>query len=344
MEVCAQCGHELGVGRFCTNCGHPVGAPASHDRVADPSADWRTDTVERPRVAPATPPPVPSTPPEPARYPLYADEVPGSTAGDASDTASFPAATAEPEPPSRHRHVDESRRSGAAAGWVPWVAGLTAMLLLAVLGLWLLLGGDDEPAPDETASDPAPTDKQDSRDDRTPEGRATVSPAPRAKPGDLADTATVRAPRPAPPTQDVTGGRVTFVADHMLDGVPATCWRMPGDGTGEAITFGFDGPTEVSEVGLVNGYAKTASDASGSYDWYAGNRRILEVEWTFDDGTVVTQDLKQTRRMQTIELDEGVVTEQVTMRLLDVTPPGSGRAARNYTAISEVTLRGAAAG
>jgi hypothetical protein len=32
------------------------------------------------------------------------------------------------------------------------------------------------------------------------------------------------------------------------------------------------------------------------------------------------------------------------MRLLEVTPPGTGRASRDYTAISEVFLRGAAAG
>ena len=136
---------------------------------------------------------------------------------------------------------------------------------------------------------------------------------------------------------------MTFVAAHLLDGVPQTCWRMPGDGTGESITFSFDEPVEMTEVGLINGYAKTASDASGSYDWYAGNRRTLEVEWTFDDGTMVSQDLRQTRAMQTVTLQDGVVTEQVTMRLIEVSPPGTGPASRDYTAISEVTLRGAAA-
>ncbi len=345
MGTCAQCGHELGIGRFCTNCGHPVGAPASRDTSAPRATpDWRTDTAERPRAVPpearAQVPLTAPTSPEPARFPLYADEV---ATDPPIDTATFPAATTEPEPPSRHRHVDEDRRQGAAARWVPWVAGLTAMLLLAALGLWLLLGDDEEPAAGETARDPAPT-QQASRDDRTPEGRTTVSPAPRAEPGNLAGSATVRAPRPAPATQDVTGRRVTFAATNLLDGMPETCWRTPGDATGKAITFGFEEPIEMAEVGLVNGYAKTASDSSGTLDWYAGNRRTLEVEWSFDDGTVVTQDLRQTRRMQTVPLDKGVVTEQLTMRLLEVTPPGTGRASRNYTAVSEVLLRGAAAG
>ena len=344
MDTCVQCGHELGIGRFCTNCGHPVGAPPTRDPSGPATGNRRTDTAERPRAVPPedrgqAPPPAPTGPPPP-RYPLYADEV---ATDPPTDTATFPAATTDPEPASRHRHVDEDRRQGAAATWVPWVAGLTAMLVLAALGLWLLLGGDEEPVAGDTARDPAPTEKT-SRDHRTPQGRTTVSPAPRTEPGDLAGSATVQAPRPAPPTQDVTGSRVTYAAAHMLDGDPTTCWRTPGDATGKAIMFRFREPVEMTEVGLVNGYAKTASNASGTYDWYAGNRRTLAVEWTFDDGTVLTQDLRQTRRMQTVTLDGGVVTEQVTMRLLEVTPPGAGRASRNYTAISEVSLRGAAAG
>jgi len=339
VDVCAQCGHQLGIGRFCTNCGHPVGAPVPGDTPSTATPDWRTDTAERPRAVPAPAPPVSSSP-EPARYPLYADEAtPPPGAGPPGDTATFPAAPAG-ESPGGYRHVDESQRRGAASTWVPWVAGLTVMLMVAAVGLWMLLGDDADTAGSGATADPSPTE-QAPRDDRTPQGRATVSPAPRAQPGNLAGSVTVRAPRPAPPTQDVNGSPVTFVAAHMLDGIPQTCWRMVGDGTGEAITFELDQQTEMTEVGLVNGYAKTASSANGTYDWYAGNRRIREVEWTFDDGTVVTQDLRETRRVQTIRLDSGVVTEQVTMRLIEVSPPGPGRASRNNTAISEVFLRGA---
>ena len=353
MDVCSQCGHELGIGRFCTNCGHPVGDRPLADTSPGPAspppvqqADWRTDTAERPRAVPPSPPP-PSAPPTattpaPARYPLFADEAAPAAPAATDETGPEPEPEPEAETTSRHRHVDETRRHGAAAGWVPWVAGLTAMLLLAALGLWLLLRGDEDPQATEQATDPVRTE-QPSGDSRTPEGRATLAPVPEVKPGDLADSAAVRAPRPAPATQDVTGRPVTFVAAHLLDGVPQTCWRMPGDGTGESITFSFDEPVEMTEVGLVNGYAKTASDASGSYDWYAGNRRTLQVEWTFDDGTMVSQDLRETRAMQTVALDDGVVTEQVTMRLIEVSPPGTGPASRDYTAISEVSLRGAAA-
>ena len=50
MSSCTSCGHQLGVGRFCTNCGAPVdsstpdGTPVSTP-VTD--GDWRTDTAER---------------------------------------------------------------------------------------------------------------------------------------------------------------------------------------------------------------------------------------------------------------------------------------------------------
>ena len=33
MSTCARCGHQLGVGRFCTNCGHPIGAPVPESEV-----------------------------------------------------------------------------------------------------------------------------------------------------------------------------------------------------------------------------------------------------------------------------------------------------------------------
>lgn len=254
------------------------------------------------------------------------------------------ATPATPPPTRGHRHVAEGHRRGAAA-WLPWVAGLTAMLLVAALGLWLLLGERDRPTATAPASDSAgdaPSTEQPSRDPRTPEGRRTVSPAPVVEPQDLAGAAAVRAPRSAPPARDIGGNEVGFAAGNLLDGVPETCWRMPGDGTGESITFTFDQPTELSEVGLVNGYAKTAQDGQGPLDWYAGNRRTLRVEWTFDDGTLVEQDLQETRTMQTVPV-ENVVAEQVTLRLIEVTSPGQGRASRDYTAISDVRLFGAPA-
>ena len=142
-------------------------------------------------------------------------------------------------------------------------------------------------------------------------------------------------PETAPPNEDVSGNLVRYEARNMLDGVAETCWRMPGSGADDEIVFTFQAPVEVTEVGLINGYAKT----SGDFDWYNGNRRILEVEWVFDDGTVVEQSLDSTRKLQSVPV-EAVTTSTVTLRLLEVSDPGSGRSARDYTAISDVTLVG----
>ncbi len=125
----------------------------------------------------------------------------------------------------------------------------------------------------------------------------------------------------------------------MVDGVPETAWRTPGDATGSTITLTFDEPTVLSEVGLINGYAKVGQDSKGPLDWYHGNRRVLAVEWTFDDGTVRVQKLGDTTVVQTVSLRK-VETTTVRLRLVKVSPPGPGRASRNYTAISDVRLFG----
>ena len=113
---------------------------------------------------------------------------------------------------------------------------------------------------------------------------------------------------------------------------------MPGDGSGETITIELPSATRLTSVGLINGYAKTDIDDSGNpINWYAGNRRILAVEWAFDEGSVATQDLTESRRLQTLPI-KPVTTTTVELRLLTVTPPGAGSASRDYTAISDLAL------
>lgn len=47
MSTCARCGHELGVGRFCTNCGHPIGQPVPVSEVL-PRLDAASDAAPLP--------------------------------------------------------------------------------------------------------------------------------------------------------------------------------------------------------------------------------------------------------------------------------------------------------
>ena len=66
------------------------------------------------------------------------------------------------------------------------------------------------------------------------------------------------------------------------------------------MVFTLPEEAEISEVGLVNGYAKKDTGGSRTVDWYPLNRRILKVEWVFDDGTTVAQDLRSEPVLQTI--------------------------------------------
>jgi hypothetical protein len=331
VSVCAQCGAELDIGRFCTNCGHPVGAPVPS---TDAEPDWRTATAERPAVGPDPAPPPVVPPPvtaatTPPRFPLYADEP-----APLDDTAAFGT------PPS-HRHAGPRTRD-SRPGWLPWLAGALALLLFAGLGAWLLLGGDDDPGPtaaDRAAATPSETPQPTREPSPTESAEPSDEPSADGQPADLARTATATVPATAEPNQDVDGNLVRYEARNMLDGVPETTWRMPGDGTGETLTFDFDSPVTLTSVGMVNGYAKTAREGGTTLDWYAGNRRVLAVEWLFDDGTLVRQDLEETRTLQSIDVDP-VTTESVQVRLVTVTPPGRGPSARNYTAVSEVSLVG----
>lgn len=342
METCASCGQPLGTVRFCPHCGHPTD-------------DWRTGTAERPAVrdddaAPPAGPPPPPFPPVPAppyvapvtdapRFPLFADEVAPSVAGTADSAGS--AATGS--------HAGPPRRE--APPWLPWVAGGAALLLVAVLGAWLFLGPSDDPTP--AAASSAPGAPSTARAGRTPASSpshpASQRPSTKphqhrlAKPQDVARLATVRVPATAPPNQDVEGNLVRYEGRNLLDGVPQTCWRMPGDGTGRTITIRLARPTTLTRVGLVNGYAKLATGAHGTkLDWYHGNRRVLAVAWVLDDGTTLRQDLSDTKRLQTVPVDH-VRTRTVRLRLLSVSAPGSGRASRDNTAISDVSLVGSPA-
>jgi hypothetical protein len=303
MTDCAKCGHELGVGRYCTNCGQPVGGAGESQ-----APDWRTDTAERPRQpAPQTPPPPAPppawTPPPAPRFPLYADEV------------------AEPDdelsPQTRHRR---SRPMGG------WLALAVVLVLVLLIGVWLVTtGDDDEPPGAKPPATSAPTTGDEDKPDDKPDDEAT-SPAPTG----LTAESQVTVPATAAPGADVDGNPVGFEGTNLLDGVPETCWRMPGDGTGKEIVVTLPRETRLRSVGMINGYAKEG----GAVDWYHGNRRVEQVEWVFDDGTTVPQTLGDTAAVQSLDVD--VTTTTVTIRLVAVSEPGKGPSRRDFTAISDL--------
>jgi hypothetical protein len=321
VETCQRCGHPLGVGRFCLNCGYPA-------------AGEPTDTAERPAVAdpprtggtPVTPPPVLQAPPEP-RFPLFADEVARGPMPSGPPPSGPPPSGPPASPPTGHRAPGTSR-----PGWLPWAIGAAVLVLVAALGVVLLVtGGDDEEpsARDTTSRSPDPTPTSEAP---TPEPTPTPEPEPPtpAEPEDVATRASARVPATAAPNTDVEGNLVRFEARNMLDGVATTCWRMPGDGTGEEIVVTLSRETRLRSVGMINGYAKKG----GAVDWYHGNRRIEQVEWVFDDGTTVPQTLGDTAAVQSLDVD--VTSTTVTIRLVSVSEPGKGPSRRDFTAISDL--------
>jgi hypothetical protein len=318
MRFCTNCGHRLGVGRYCTNCGARVPLPtADPTGQADNPTMVRTSTFEPIPAAdpvsadPAAPPaPPPLGPPPPgARYPLFADTVQPPANGQRPEPAQ-PAPYAAP--PARRRSL------------LPWLIGLLALAVIAVIAGGLLVLA---PSGSEEADDPKPAAHDD--------GRRGDGDGAEADPSEVLAPADVSVPGTAPASVDEDGNPVTFEAQNMLDADPRTSWRMAGDGSGAVITFRYDDPVTVTEVGLINGYAKT----DPPHDWYAGNRRIGLVEWVFDDGTVVAQELGDDPSMQTVPVDADETTS-VELRIVEVSEPGSGPDGRDFTAISGVELTG----
>jgi hypothetical protein len=155
----------------------------------------------------------------------------------------------------------------------------------------------------------------------------------------VAGFAQASAPSHAPSAVDFTGAPVTYVPSNMVDGRNDTCWRTPGAATGTELTFRLDQPTRLTRVGLVNGYSKIAYAGGRAYDWYLGNRRVLAVQWIYDDGSSVSQTFGNDRSMQQTAI-RPVTTRSVRLRITQVSPPGQGPASRDDTAISEVLLLG----
>lgn len=313
MEACTACGHTPVTGGSCPACGAAAAGAAIPART-------------------------PGGAPPPARFPLYADEAAfdGEPSEPDGQTVSpeEPVADDSPEPVPVHGGSHAAARTGSDP--LLWLVGVGIVLLFAVVGgaLMLLGGGEDEGA---TALDPettlaeveqsssTPDSPAPSEDTSEPEGEPTPEGVDRLVPADVA------VPGSASASRDNAGNSVTYEADNLLDEDPRTAWRVAGDATGEVITFRFDDPVTVTDVGLVNGYAKE----DPPNDWYLANRRVLRVEWSFGDDTSVVQDLTEEREVQRMEV-EAVETDVVELRLVDVSDPGS----RDYTAISEVSLTG----
>jgi len=232
-----------------------------------------------------------------------------------------------------------------APAWIAWLVVGAVLVATAVAGAYLVVRNPGT----STATDTRPADTADTARQETSEREPVEEPAedesveespdPVGDPVDVTSTTPATVPGEAPPNNDVTGELVTFVGDNLLDADATTSWRIAGDATGSTITLTFPAPVTLTEVGLVNGYAKTSVDDAGqAFDWYHGNRRLLSAEWVVA-GQTFEQDFGDTTELQALAI-EPVETTTVELRLTGVSPPGVGPTGRDYTAISDVRLTG----
>jgi hypothetical protein len=140
----------------------------------------------------------------------------------------------------------------------------------------------------------------------------------------------------APQSTDGAGDPVVYVPEQMLDGTMNTAWRCNGNGVGQVVTFGFPAGTTISQVGLVNGYAKV--DPASGTQRYSEYRRITQVTWTFANGTSFQQSLNdgvETVQKLSIPPQSG---DQVILTIEASTEPGSTARGRDAVLISEVVF------
>lgn len=140
----------------------------------------------------------------------------------------------------------------------------------------------------------------------------------------------------APDGIDAGDNPVSYDADNLVDGRLDTTWRTNGDATGQSLALSFDEPVVLTQIGLVNGYAKV--DPYDGTDRYSQERRVLSVTWTFEDGTTIAQELVDgSREVQAISVPP-TRTSQVSVRITATTDPGE--AGYDYTAVAEIVLLG----
>jgi hypothetical protein len=161
-----------------------------------------------------------------------------------------------------------------------------------------------------------------------PGARASLA----APPGHRLVPAGVSASAVAPAGRDADGEPVHYRPRNVLDQDAATAWRVEGDGIGEALSFRWDRPVQLTWIGLLPGYAKR--DPGDGTDRFRDNRRVLRVRYDFGDGTSVVQRFAERDAVQWTPVRAR--TSSVVVVILETTRGPR----RDFTAVSEVAFLG----
>lgn len=134
---------------------------------------------------------------------------------------------------------------------------------------------------------------------------------------------------------------MSYEVQQLIDGDDQLGWGVSAkDGAGQRATISFDGPVELTSVGLIPGYARLAPHSKADCrkaSAFPLNRQIEEVRWTFDDGTSVQQRFELKAEMQRFPVE--VTTGSVTLEILSTVRPSG---ADSDTIISEAAFEGRA--
>jgi phosphatidylethanolamine-binding protein (PEBP) family uncharacterized protein/LysM repeat protein len=136
-------------------------------------------------------------------------------------------------------------------------------------------------------------------------------------------------------SEEADGTPIVFAPHNVFDQDPSTVWRCEASVADQSLRFVFDDPVDLTSVGLIGGYVKV--DPLTGVDRFPQNHRVRQVLWTFDDGTTITQELADSREMQSIPVE--VTANIVHMEILATYPPMS-ELPRDMVPVAEVQLLG----
>ena len=207
-------------------------------------------------------------------------------------------------------------------------------------------GGDDratgptQPTPRPTRT-PSLTPEPSASPTFSPSPEVTISIPPIEGAGPLTPS-TVQASGQAPDVPRSNGVVDSYGPEQAVDGVNATAWCVPGDGSGQYLELSFPTAVIVSEVGIIPGYDKI--DPQTGADRFKENRKVITVRYSFSDSppheVTTSQDvpLKALRQLITSALPQPVITTFVRIEPIGTTLPS--RPDRDYTCISEAVVIG----
>ena len=136
---------------------------------------------------------------------------------------------------------------------------------------------------------------------------------------------------------DLEGNSVAYNANNMLDGVPETTWRMPGDGTGEELTITLPDETTAAlgraDQRLRQDRQRAEGGESTGTTATAASSRSNGSSTTAPPCRRPSPTRPACRRSTSTSPRRRSCCGWSTCR-----PPGNGTAARDFTAISDLSL------